>query len=120
MVDTLCSSQAVIDKATVSANATIIASGAIISRYINEAEGLIVGETRIGYVTGYGSVNDQVKQLLSLCCSAHAAFMIVDQDTTGFYSRQVSDTTLNVLFDQYTKALAQLRDLDTNKIRDVS
>jgi hypothetical protein len=116
---TLCSVQDVVDKAGTGA-ATTAASEALVTRFIEESEGVIVSETRRAWVDEYASVSDPNKHLLRECCSSHAAKKVVHYDTSGFFSRQAAEIALDVLHDEFTRTLKTLKDLDTTKIRSVS
>ena len=120
MAITLTTVQAVKDKATSSANATILANaGSEIDRYIEAAEGVIVGITKIDWITNFSSITASVKVLLSECVSALAANQIISYDMTGFSPMNSAVTTLNVNNKLYQSALKELKDLDTNKLRSV-
>jgi hypothetical protein len=119
-MSTLCTEQNVKDKAGVGASSTVIASSAMLTRFIEESEGVIVSETRRNWVTEYASVNAAVKEILRECCSSHAAKKVLNYDTTGFFSRQAAEITLDVLHDEFTRTLKTLKDLDTVKMRSVT
>ena len=120
MAVTLCTERNVIDKAGVGASSTVTASSAMLTRFIEESEGVIVAETRRDWVDSYASVGDAVKELLRECCSSHAAKKVINYDTSGFFSRQAAEITLDVLHDEFTRTLKSLKDLDTIKIRSVT
>ena len=114
---TFCSFADVVYKAGV--GAATEASVAMINNFIEEAEGVIVATTRIGFLTSWAALNTNVQQLLTECASAHAAKALINYDTTGFYSRQAAEIALDVNDDNFKRSLKQLTDLDTNKIRSV-
>jgi len=117
---TLCTSQAVLDRCGPYANATIIASGGIIERYIEDAEQTIVTETRRNWITGYANVSTAVKGTLTLCTAAHAAKEIIADDMSGFIILGEANTQLNVLESTFQRTLKALKDLDNNSIRAVT
>ena len=119
MTETLCTASDVTYKAGVGANATIIASSALMTSFINEGEGVIVAETRKDWIVGYTSVNTYVKELLRDCCSSYAAKKVVNYDMSGYFSRITAETTLDVLHDEFLRTLKTLKDLDTIQIRAV-
>lgn len=116
---TLCTTTDVTNKAGIGANSDIIASTAWIESFIEEAEGVVISETRIDWITGYSDVNAYNRFLLKECTSSHAAKAIVNYDTSGFFSRQAAEVTLNVLDDQFNRSLATLKDIDTQRLRSV-
>lgn len=116
---TLCTTTDVTNKTGIGANEDILASTGWIEQFIEEAEGVVISETRTDWITGYADVNAYNKFLLRECVSSHAAKAIVNYDTSGFFSRQAAEVTLNVLDDQFNRSLATLKDLDTQKLRDV-
>lgn len=119
MAITLTTKQAVKDKATPQANATILATDATIERYIEAAEGVVVGITKVDWITDFANIGASVKLLLSECVSALAANQIIGYDMSGFAPVAAASTTLNVNNKLYQSALKELKDLDTNKLRSV-
>lgn len=119
MTITLCTEQNVLDKAGVGINADLAASGAWIDRLINEAEGVVISETRRDWITDYASVPNGVKEILREAVSAKAAKQAVNYDTSGFFSRQAAEVTLDVLDDEFRRALATLTKIETTDIRAV-
>ena len=120
MAVTLCTSQAVVDRCGRYANATIIASGGIIERYIGDAEQTIVAETRRNWIDGYSSVASGAKATLTLCTAAHAAKEIINYDMSGFLSTADGITALNVNENTFQRTLKSLKDLDNSSIRGVN
>lgn len=116
---TLCTYQDVIDRCGVDADATIIASQAIVERYIEDAEQTICAETNINWIGGYTSVIDSVKSTLTLCTASHAAKEIVAQNAKGYIPSTAWITTLNVLENTFQRTLKALKNVDINKIRSV-
>ena len=119
MAPTLATEQDVKDRMGLNANSTIMASGLIIQRYIEDAEGVVVGATKIDWITDITKVTASVKLLLAVCVSAHAAKEIINYDMSGYSSRAEAVTMLNVNENTFTKRLVELKDLDTNKLRRV-
>ena len=120
MAPTLCTNQDVLDRCGKNANSIIIASSAILDRYIEISEGVIVSETRIDWITGYASVTASVKNELKSCTASHAAKQIIQYDMSGFASRATAITMLNVNQEEFLRTLKILKDLDTNKLRSVN
>lgn len=117
---TLAASQAVTDRVGPNANATIIASEAIIDRYIEIAEQTIVSETRRDWIDSYASLDSSIKATLELCTASHAAMEIIQYDMGGFSTRAEAITMLNVNSSNFQRTLKTLKDLDSVKIREVS
>lgn len=120
MTGTLCASQAVLDRIGPFANASIHASGAIIDRYIENAEQVIVAKTRRDWVTSYSDLIDSTKGLLESCAAAKAARDIITFDMSGFSTRAEAITMINVNESEFQSNLKDLKDLDIVKIRSVS
>lgn len=110
MVETLCTSGALKDKAGANMNATIKADDAILTRFINQAEGNISVRTRKDWVAVFTSLNDSVKKILEEGCSNLAAMYAIQYDMSGFTSRTESQTMLDVLQDGYLRVLGILND----------
>jgi hypothetical protein len=119
MVGTLASTQDVLDRIGIHANATIAASTQIIARYIGLAEQVVCTETRVDWITGFSRVISPVKEELKSCVASHAAKQIIMYDMSGFSTRAEAITMLNVNQDEFVRTIKALKDLDTNKIRSV-
>ena len=114
---TLCTSGAIVQKAGLNVNSTAAASGALLSAFCDQAEGLICAETRWDFVGNYTSVNTQVKLALQDCCSSLAAIKLINYDMSGYTSRTEAQTMLDVLKDNAQTTLSNLKIADSNKIR---
>ena len=119
MAWTLTTSGAAILKAGVNANSTIVASGAALLSFSNEAEGRIEGETRRLWVSGYSGLDDGMKNVLSDVCSSLIAMQIMSYDMSGYTSRQEVGTMLDVQDDRASKGLQFLKDFKSGDIKDV-
>ena len=121
MTVTFCSVQDVVDKSGIGANATLIASSAWVTKYINECEGVICGETQKNWLGEYSSVSSYgITELLKECCSSGAAKKVVAYDMSGYFSRQEAEIILDVQHDIFTTTLKTLKDLDTTSLRSVN
>ena len=116
---TLCTTQDVLDRCGVNANSVIMASSAIIDRYIETAEGVLIAATRIDYINGVSTTNAYVKEAVKSCVASHAAKQIIMQDMSGYISRAAAITMLNVNEAEFRGRLKDLQNLDTNKIRSI-
>ena len=114
---TLCTSGAIVQKAGAYVNSTAAASGALLSAFSDQAEGLICSETRWDFVTNYSSVNTMVKLALQDCCSSLAAIQLINYDMSGYTSKAEAQTMLDVLSSNAQKHLSNLKNADSNKIR---
>jgi len=120
MTGTLCASQAVLDRIGPYANSTFLASQALVDRYIENAEQLIVGKTKRDWVDSYANVLTSTKAILESCCAAKAARDIINFDMSGFATRAEAITMINVNESEYQSNLKDLKDLDIVKIRGVT
>lgn len=96
MAWTLCTSGAAIVKAGANANTTIIASGAALLNWSNEAESYICDVARYDVVTNLTSLTTQGKEILQLLASSLIAQQIIGYDMSGYFSRQ-AETMLDIL-----------------------
>lgn len=115
---TLCSAQDVLDRIGIYGNTTILASTAIIERYIAVSEGVVCAETRIDWITGFSVANSYAKSELKSCVASHSAKQILMYDMSGI-TRAEAITRLNVNQDEFVRTIKTLKELDTNKIRNV-
>lgn len=116
---TLCNVQDVLDRIGPNANADIIASSAIVERYIDAAEGTIVAETKVNYIGNFGNVSNELKETLTLCTAAHASKEIIAFDMGNYSTRAEAITMLNVQESTFKRTLAALKDLDSQSLRSV-
>lgn len=83
---------------------------AYINDFMTQAESLINCETRHNWSDDYSSLDVDVKGILKLAASAKAAMMVIQYDMSGYRSLSEAQTMLNVLEDEYQKAITLLRD----------
>ena len=69
--------------------------------YIKKAEGKICLDTRYDWVTNYGSVSTIGKEVLREAVSCYAAMAVINQDMSGFTSRQEAIQMVNLLWAKY-------------------
>ena len=121
MTTTLCSAQDVLDRVGPLGNATIIASTAIVERYIATSEGTICTETKRKWVSDYASISESaVKETLRICAASHAANAIIKYDMRGFSTSAQAITMLNVNYEDFSRTLKALKDLDSTTFRSVT
>ena len=116
---TLCTAQDVLDRCGVNANSTVVASTAIIERYIEVSEATICAETRRDWINDYANVPAEVQATLKSCTASHAAKQIIMYDMSGFSTRAEAITMLNVNQDEFVRTKKALEDQDIIKIREV-
>ena len=100
----LCTSGAAIAKAGANANATIVASGAILALWSDESEASIIAETLRDWITNPPSAN--TAGALADVVSSHIGNKIIAYDPSA-YPSQVG-TMLNVNADIIRKGIAFL------------
>ncbi len=109
----LCSSGAIVVKAGANASSYAITSGAILTQFSNEAEGLINSMSRYDYTTNYGSLTANAKTLLGEIASNLAAIYVIQYDMSGFTTRIEAEDMINVLRDGALRGLSLIRDEKT-------
>jgi len=113
MTWTFCASQAAINKAGANANATIVASGAALAEYCNQAEGAINSTiTDVSLIDDYATLNAETKGILTQACSSWIGIKIVNYDADSI-GRNTATLRLNVLRDEYMLAMAELKNKNT-------
>jgi hypothetical protein len=111
----LCSSFAIIRKAGASANATAVASGALIAEYCDQAEAELFTATGYDWVTNYASINTNAKQYLAKIVAAKAAIEVINYDM-GKYTKTLEATKmLDVLYDIAAQGIKTLQDINFRK-----
>lgn len=113
---TLCSVQDVLDRCGPNANATVIASTAIVERYITVSEGIVIGETRTDWINDFATANSHALTIAKSCVASHSAKQIVAYDGTGMSKGEKADL-LNVNQNEFLRTLKALKDLNTQKTR---
>jgi hypothetical protein len=104
---TLCNAMDVIRKAGINANGTI-ASEAYTNIYIKEAEGKICLDTRYDWVTNYASISTIGKEILREATASLTAIDVINDDMSGFTSRQEALIMINVLWARYKEVTNQI------------
>jgi len=105
---TFCSSFAAIAKAGANANADIVASGAVLSEWSDEAEGTICLKTRKDWITSYPT-SSFAQHMLADACSDLVAIKIISYDQSGFLKGEAGKM-LDVLKDNYNEIIRDLRE----------
>ena len=115
MAFTLCSSEAIIRKAGANANSTAAASSSLLTQYSTEAEAEVMNVARYDWVTNYGTLTANVKEILAETCSNLGGMNLISYDMSGFTSRYEAETMLDVLRDGVMRGLSLLRVEDNRK-----
>lgn len=120
MTATFCSTTDVLDRVGANGDAGIIASGGWIERYINAAEQTICTETNIDYLTNYASAGTALQGTLKICAASHAAKSIINYNMKGYTTRAEAITMLNVNYEDFSRTLKVLKDVQANTLRSLS
>src|SRR3990167_7643895 len=119
MALTLTTSAEIIRRAGEGAPTDITGSGALVTSICEDAEGEFIADTRRDWITDYASVNTYIKKKIASAVSSKAAFNIVQNDRSGYFSKSEQETILDVLDNNYNSAVKLLTALDFNEIRSV-
>jgi len=94
----------------VGANASAVSNTeAYINDYMLQAESLINATCRFNFSDAYAALDADVKSLLTVAASAKAAMWVLAYDPSGI-PRIEFETRLDVLNNDYTDAIAKLKD----------
>ena len=111
---TLTTEQEIIDKCGVNANATLIASSALLQRYCAQAEGKVCAVSRYDWLNNMPTSSFALS-LLSDTTSDLAAIKVIKDSIQSYLSRAEAQTMLDVLDNNVTDNFALLRDSDVRK-----
>lgn len=106
---TLTTSGAAIRKAGANANTTIVASGAALISFSDEAEAIICDICRSDVVTNYASLTSNGKAILGGMASNMIAQYIVNYDPAAYNASEKS-SILNITENQIRRAEKMLQD----------
>ena len=113
MAWTLCTSGAAISKAGANVNSTIIASGATLANWSDEAESLASSIARSDVVTNFASLTAHGKQIFQELTSSHIAQKIIGYEPEAI-GTTASNVRLNLLENNIANAKKQMKE-DKNK-----
>ena len=88
-------------------------SGSCLQNWCDQAEAYICAETRFDWVASYSALSTNTKKILDDVASNLAGMYAICYDMTGFYSRAIMQTKLDVLSDRANKGLIILKDRKT-------
>lgn len=114
---TFCTSEAILMKAGVGRNEDV--SGALLAEWCNFAEGQVILATRRDWRASSSSINVDVTNALGDAISDVAAMKLISYDMTLFFSKEESQTKLDVLRDNSQRIIKDLEDFDSNNIKGV-
>jgi len=95
---------------------TVYSAEAFTNYYIKKAEGKICLDTRYDWVTNYASVSTIGKEILREAVSCLAAISVINNDMSGYTSRQEALNMLNVLWARYSDIVKRI--VIDNKYKD--
>ena len=95
----------------ISGDATFVYS----NDFISQAESEINALTRVNWSDLYGTLDDDVKAILTQAASNLSAMYAISYDMSGFTSRLEATTMLDLLRDSYLRALGVLREIQVQK-----
>lgn len=109
MAWTLCTSGAAITKAGLNVNSTIVASGAALERWSNEAESLACSIARYDVVSNFGSLTSNGKEIFQEFCSGHIAQKIIgyEPEAIGSFSATLR---INMIEDNITTVANMIKE----------
>lgn len=99
----------VLRKCGANASATS-ATETYINDFISQAESLINVTTRVNWSDLYSTLNVDVKAILKMAASAKAAMMVIQYDLSGFLTMREAETRLDVLNDEFDRAMKELKE----------
>lgn len=106
---TICSSGAAIRKAGTNANTTIVASGAALSDWSDEAEAMAVAHSGVDVITQWSSLSSTGRDVLMQYVSATIAQNIVMFDPNSYNAAEFT-IIINILENQKAEAEAKIKD----------
>ncbi|MEK7112680.1 MAG: hypothetical protein AAB875_05120 [Patescibacteria group bacterium] len=118
MVVTLCTSGSV--KLAAGNNVSTALTDSDYTLFINQAEGDIVADTRVNYVSAYSAMSADYRKILEGACAAKAAVKAVRFAPSNYSKLGEAITIVNICLDEYDRAIAVLKRADVIKALGVS
>lgn len=106
---TLCTSGAAINKAGAQANTTIVASGAALAQWSDEAESYACDVARYDIITNYGSLTTAGKYIFQDLASSLVAQKIINYEPEAI-GKNGAALRLNVLENNISKAVNLIKE----------
>lgn len=110
---TLCTSGAIVAKAGKDVNSSAITSYALLTRYSEDAEGMICTTARYDFVTNYSNVTaagSGAIYFLANLASDIAAEKLITHDMSGYIGITYAEDLINVLHNDAVRGLRMLDD----------
>jgi hypothetical protein len=85
------------------------------TQLINQAEGQIVADTGVNWVTLYAGLNADFKQILEGAAANFAAVNAIKYDPSGYTTIGEATLIINGCLDRYDRAIAKLKEGDVYK-----
>lgn len=104
----MCDSGAVKLKAGANRNSSL--TNADYEQAITQAESYINVVTRNNYTDSYAALNADVQKILEDACSSHAAMVIINNDMSGFTSRQEAQVMLDFNYSRLLDCIKLLKE----------
>jgi hypothetical protein len=99
----------------VGANASTVANTEeFINRFMAQAESVINGTVTFDFSGQYTSLDVKIQGLLTSAASAWAAIRVINYDPDSI-GRSTANFKANVLIDEYNKAMAELKNKNTQE-----
>ena len=83
---------------------------AFINDFVSQAESLINTTIRFNFSDNFSTLNNDVRQILSMIASDLAAIDVITYDMSGFVTRAEAENMINVRRDSALRGLSILRD----------
>ncbi|NJO30844.1 MAG: hypothetical protein HC874_27300 [Richelia sp. SL_2_1] len=120
MALTLTTEAEIIRRAGVGASTAITGVSATVVAIGEVAEGDLIAETKWNMITNYANINASIKKAISEAVACKAAMEIVAYDRKGYFSTTEWQTLLDILYDNYRKAVDVLKQDGFNTIRSIA
>ena len=109
MVETLCTSGSVKNKAGANVSTTTTNDPTIMTRFINQAEGQFIADTGVNWINIYSTMDADFKQAIERAVSAFAAIDVINYDQEAVGTNQAINR-INVLLDQYERGVRAMKE----------
>ena len=117
---TLCTSDAIVQKAGANVNSLARASGGLLQQFCDEAEGFVCASTRIDWVSQYASVPASFKPILADAVSSQAAIPLISFNMSGYTNRGEAEDMININHDKAVRAIGVLSEDKVKTVMGVS
>lgn len=118
MVVTLCTSGSV--KLAAGAGVSTALTDANYTEFINQAEGDLIRDTRVNWVSSYSGMSADYKKTLEGAVAARAAVNAIKYQMNGYTKIGEAITMINICLTEYEQAVQKLKMADVVKALGVS